>query len=114
MENKLFNFGLDLNTKSGFSVNASFRMTGKIPLNDPNSKYSAGYSLLDIKTTYVFTILKFLKTELNGGVNNALDTKYAANILPNAVGFGTAPPRYFYPGNPINFYGCFSVSYIFM
>nr|WP_315161485.1 TonB-dependent receptor [uncultured Flavobacterium sp.] len=108
-----FNFGVDLNTKNGFSVNTSFRTMGKIPLNDSNTKYSERYSLLDIKTTYVFTILKILKTELNAGVNNALDTKYAANILPNAVGFGTAAPRYFYPGNPVNFYGGFSVSYIF-
>ncbi len=110
---KQFNFGVDLNTKNGFSVNTSFRTMGKIPLNDSNTKYSERYSLLDIKTAYVFTILKILKTELNAGVNNALDTKYAANILPNAVGFGTAAPRYFYPGNPVKFYGGFSVSYIF-
>lgn len=110
---KQFNFGVDLNTKNGFSVNTSFRTMGKIPLNDSNTKYSERYSLLDIKTAYVFTILKILKTELNAGVNNALDTKYAANILPNAVGFGTAAPRYFYPGNPVNFYGGFSVSYVF-
>ncbi len=110
---KQFNFGVDLNTKNGFSVNTSFRTMGKIPLNDSNTKYSERYSLLDIKTGYVFTILKILKTELNAGVNNVLDTKYAANILPNAVGFGNAAPRYFYPGNPVNFYGGFSVSYIF-
>ena len=109
-----FNIGLDVNTKYGFSVNTSFRTTGKIPMNDSNTKYSEGYSLLDIKTTYVFTIVKALKTELNAGVNNALNTKYAANILPNAVGFGTALPRYFYPGNPVNYYGGFSVTYIFL
>lgn len=110
---KQFNFGVDLTTKNGFSVNTSFRTMGKIPLNDSNTKYSERYSLLDIKTTYVFTILKILKTELNAGINNALDTKYAANILPNAVGFGTAAPRYFYPGNPVNYYGGFSVSHVF-
>lgn len=110
---KQFNFGVDLNTKNGFSVNTSFRTMSKIPLNDSNAKYSARYSLLDIKMTYVFTILKILKTELNAGVNNALDAKYAANILPNAVGFGTAAPRYFYPGNPVNYYGGFSVAYVF-
>lgn len=112
--NRQWNFGIDLDTKIGFSLNTSFRGVGKIPLNDSNTKYSESYSLLDIKTTYVFTILKILRTELNAGVNNVLDTKYAANILPNAVGFGNAPPRYFYPGNPINFYGGFLVSYIFM
>ena len=108
-----FNFGLDLNTKYGFSVNTSFRTMGKIPLNDSNTKYSDRYSLLDLKTTYVFTILKILKTEFNAGINNTMNTKYAANILPNAVGFGNAAPRYFYPGNPVNYYGGFSVTYFF-
>lgn len=110
---KQLNFGLDINTKCGFSVNTSYRITGRIPMNDSNAKYSDGYSVLDIKTSYFFTILKVLKTELNAGVNNALDEKYAASILPNAVGFGTVPPRYFYPGNPVNYYGGFSVSYSF-
>ena len=110
---KQFNFGVDLNTKNGFSVNTSFRTMGKIPLNDSNTKYSERFALLDVKTTYVFKILKFITTELSAGVNNALDTKYAANILPNAVGFGTAAPRYFYPGNPVNFCGGFSAACIF-
>jgi iron complex outermembrane receptor protein len=110
---KQLNFGLDINTKQGFSLNTSYRIVGRIPMNDSNTKYSDSYSMLDIKTTYFFTILKVLKTELNVGVNNALDEKYAASILPNAVGFGTVPPRYYYPGNPVNFYGGFSVSYIF-
>ena len=111
-ENQL-NFGLDLITKYGFSVNTSFRTMAKIPLNDSNTKYSEGYCLLDVKTSYAFAILKFLRLELNAGINNALNTKYAANILPNAVGFGSAAPRYYYPGNPINYYGGFSVNYFF-
>jgi iron complex outermembrane receptor protein len=110
---KQLNFGLDVNTKKGFSVNMSYRIIGKIPMNDSNTKYSESYAALDIKTTYFFTILKVLRTELYAGVNNALDEKYAASILPNAVGFGNAQPRYYYPGNPINYYGGFSVSYIF-
>ncbi len=111
---KQLNFGLDINTKKGFSINMSYRIIGKIPMNDSNTKYSESYSLLDIKTSYFFTILKVLRTELNAGVNNALNEKYAASILPNAVGFGGVPPRYYYPGNPINYYGGFSVSYVFM
>ena len=111
---KQLNFGLDINTKKGFSVNMSYQIIGKIPMNDSNTKYSESYSLLDIKATYFFTILKVLRTELNAGVNNALDEKYAASILPNAIGFGNSQPRYYYPGNPINYYGGFSVSYVFM
>jgi hypothetical protein len=30
-----------------------------------------------------------LKTELSNGINNAGNTKYAASILPNAVGLET-------------------------
>ena len=110
---KQINFGLDISTKQGISLNTSYRIVGRIPMNDSNTKYSDSYSILDIKTTYLFTILKVLKTELNAGVNNALDEKYAASILPNAVGFGAVPPWYYYPGNPVNFYGGFSVTYIF-
>jgi iron complex outermembrane receptor protein len=110
---KQWNFGLDINTQYGFSLNTSYRTVGRIPMNDSNTKYTDSYSLLDIKATYFFTILKVLKTELNAGINNALDEKYAASILPNAVGFGTVAPRYYYPGNPMNFYGGFSVSYVF-
>lgn len=110
---KQWNLGLDIKTPFGFSVNTSYRTVGRIPMNDSNTKFSDSYSLLDIKTTYFFTILKVLKTELNAGVNNVLDEKYAASILPNATGFGTATPRYYYPGNPVNFYGGVSVSYIF-
>lgn len=108
-----WNLGVDISTESGFTLNTSFRSVGEIPMNDQNSKYSDSYSLLDIKGTYTFKIHKFIKTELTTGINNAINTQYAASILPNAVSFGSVPPRYYYPGNPRNFYGGISVSYIF-
>jgi iron complex outermembrane receptor protein len=108
---KQFNFGIDVNTKKGFGFNTAFRTVSQIPLNDANTKYSARYSLLDLKVAYSFTILKNLSMKANAGINNILNKQYAANILPNAVGFGTAAPRYFYPGNPVNYYGGFSVVY---
>ena len=111
--NQQWSLGLDVNTKKGFGLNISYLTVGKIPMNDANTKYSDAYSLLDIKTTYSFTILKVLTTTLSTGINNALNENYAASILPNAVGFGQAQPRYFYPSNPINYYGGFSVSYVF-
>lgn len=110
---KQLNFGLDVNTKKGISINMSYRIIGKIPMNDSNTKYSESYTSLDLKATYIFKLFKVLRTELNAGVNNALNEKYAASVLPNAVGFGVAQPRYYYPGNPINYYGGFSISYVF-
>jgi hypothetical protein len=35
------------------------------------------------------------------------DAKYAANVLPNAVGLALLLP-YFLSGNPVNYYGGFS------
>lgn len=111
--NKQLNLGLDFTTKNGFSINTSYRTTAKIPMNDANTKYTEAYALLDIKTSYTFKLLKVLKTELNAGVNNALNEKYAASIVPNALGFGSAPPRFYYPGNPVNYYGGISLTYLF-
>ena len=67
----------------------------------------------DIKMMYSFFIFKKLSTELFTGVNNLFNEKYAASILPNAVGFGGAAPRYFYPGNPINIYSGVKLQYLF-
>lgn len=83
-------------------------------MNDTNSKYSEKYQLLDCKAAYTFTLYKFLKTELSAGINNILNRNYAACILPNAVGFGSAPARFYYPGNPRNYYGGVAVAYLFL
>jgi iron complex outermembrane receptor protein len=112
--NQQWNTGIDLKTANGFIFNTSFTSVGKIPMNDSNTKYSESYTLLDIKASYSFTILEFLKTTLSSGINNLLDRKYAASILPNATSFGNATPRYYYPGSPISFYGGVSVSYLFL
>jgi len=66
-----------------------------------------------VKAGYGFYILKKVKMEVNFGIQNALNEKYAASILPNAVGFGSTPARYYYSGNPVNYYGGFSAVYAF-
>ena len=38
------------------------------------------------------------------GVNNLFNEKYASMLLINASSFGSNSPRYYYPGEPINFY----------
>ncbi|GEL11066.1 outer membrane protein [Flavobacterium glycines] len=111
--NVQLNAGLDLVTSMGLSFTASYRYTGKRYLDDANLKETKGYQLLDAKAGYVFYILKKLKMEMNAGVQNVLNEKYAASVLPNAVGFGTAPARYYYSGNPVNYYGGFNAVYTF-
>lgn len=111
--NSQFNFGFDLVSDMGLNFNVSYRLTGKMYLDDANSKETAGYELLDVKAGYGFYILKKVKMEVNFGIQNALNEKYAASILPNAVGFGSTPARYYYSGNPVNYYGGFSAVYAF-
>jgi iron complex outermembrane receptor protein len=111
--NVQWNLGFDLDTKLGLNFNANYGFFGKTPMNDTNSKYTESYQLLDAKVAYTFIILKKLKAEINTGVQNILNEKYSSSILPNAVGFGTVPPRYYYPGNPRNFYGGITFSYLF-
>lgn len=111
--NTQFNFGFDFVSALGLNFNASYRLTGKMYLDDANSKETAGYQLLDVKAGYAFFILKKVKMEINMGVQNVLNEKYAASVLPNAVGFGTVPARYYYPGNPVNYYGGLNVVYAF-
>jgi iron complex outermembrane receptor protein len=113
VSNVQWNLGFDFNTNFGLNFNTNFGFFGKMPMDDANSKYTKSYQLLDAKVAYTFIILKRLKIEINFGMQNILNEKYASSILPNAVGFGTALPRYYYPGNPSNFYGGIMFTYLF-
>jgi len=105
--------GIDLQSTFGWSLNVSMLSMGKMPLNDANTLFTASYAVTNIYTKYQFAIFNNLTAEMTAGVNNVLDKNYAASILPNAVGFGTALPRYYYPGNPLNVYGGVSMVYGF-
>jgi iron complex outermembrane receptor protein len=41
---------------------------------------------------------------LFAGVNNLTNTHYSAMLTVNAVAFGNAEPRYYYPGMPRHYY----------
>uniref|UniRef100_UPI00404AB9C5 TonB-dependent receptor family protein n=1 Tax=Gelidibacter sp. TaxID=2018083 RepID=UPI00404AB9C5 len=105
--------GVDLQSTFGWALNVSMLNMGKMPLNDANSLFSSSYAVTNINTTYQFALLKDLTAELSAGINNVFDKNYAASILPNAVGFGAALPRFYYPGNPLNVYGGVSLVYGF-
>ncbi|MFY8188062.1 MAG: TonB-dependent receptor [Flavobacterium sp.] len=108
-----WNVGISVNTKSGFSLTTNYGKTGQMFLNDANIFSTEAYQLLDLKASYSFPIFKKFLMQMNFGIQNVLDEKYAASILPNAVGFSNAPPRYFYPGNPRNNYGGLKLTYDF-
>ncbi|KFF05299.1 TonB-dependent receptor [Flavobacterium reichenbachii] len=107
------NAGISITTTLGIYLNSDFQYVDKMPLNDANSAYTDSYKIINLKTGYGFQILQHLSANIAAGVNNVTDEKYASLILPNAVGVGNALPRYYYPGLPTNFYGTFTLNYLF-
>ncbi|XCF05991.1 TonB-dependent receptor [Tamlana crocina] len=109
----IFNLGLSLNSKNGFYGNIHFQHVGEIPITDSNSLYSDSYNLSRLKTGFKTNLNKKLKLNLFFGLNNIFDTAYASQILINASSFGGNAPRYYYPGNTINFYTGINLNYLF-
>lgn len=107
------NAGLDFITTSGISLRATYQHEGEMTLNDANSQYREGYNLFHLKASWAPELFRNWNTEMFAGVNNVFDENYAASVIPNAVGFGGNAPRYFYPGNPRNYYAGVAVEYRF-
>ncbi|OYU80778.1 MAG: TonB-dependent receptor [Flavobacterium sp. BFFFF1] len=109
------------NAAAGITISApwsvygsiSWRYTDGIPLNDANTEKTGAYALTDVKLGYKHTFNGHFEAQAAFGINNIFNTKYAAMILPNAMGFGTNLPRFYYPGLPLNYYSGFSFKYIF-
>ncbi|MDT0648758.1 TonB-dependent receptor [Autumnicola edwardsiae] len=107
------NLGFDLSTDWGLTFYSNYRAVGEIPLNDSNSEYTENYQLVNLKAVYSLSVSDYFDINFNAGINNAFDEHYAASVVTNAVGFGGAAPRYYYPGNPRNYFGGVGVSYNF-
>jgi iron complex outermembrane receptor protein len=84
---------------------------GEMPMNDANSLYSDAYNILNLRLNYETQLFKSLGVQMNFGMNNVFDSQYASSILINATGFNNSEPRYYYPGNPRNYYGGVSFRY---
>ncbi len=108
---KKINAGINFFSNKGFSLNTNYLYVSKIPLNDSNSLFSNPYHIFNVKASYKKTVSKNIQLEINGGINNFTDEKYASSVLINATGFGNSEPRYYYPGNPRNWFGGVKVSY---
>ena len=93
------NLGGDLTWNNTLNLGFDWQFVDEMPLNDANTLYSEIYYVLNVRSSYNTMILK-TNTSFVLGVNNILDDNFAASVLPNAVGFGNNPPRYFYPSLP--------------
>jgi len=97
---------LKLKWLTGIDIETSIvlHMVGKQYLSDDNEGINPAYQTLDWNISYTRDFSTNFGFSLALGINNLLDQSYASMILINAPSFGGAPPRYYYPGMPRNFY----------
>ncbi|MBT8320672.1 MAG: TonB-dependent receptor, partial [Eudoraea sp.] len=105
------NFGLRIKDDQGFFWNNTFQYVDEIPLRDDNSLSSDSFLVYNTRIGIQKNLSSSLKLNLNAGVNNVFNTRYAQSVLINAVGFGGNEPRYYYPGNDRNFYANVRLAY---
>ncbi|TVZ27411.1 iron complex outermembrane receptor protein [Gillisia sp. Hel_I_86] len=108
-----FNSGFEIGYANNFTLFTNLLAVGEIMLNDANSLSTDNYQVIDIKARYDFKVFNNFEANISAGINNVLDEKYASSVLPNAVGFGGAAPRYYYPGNPRNYFVGVGLNYVF-
>ncbi len=103
--------GFSLQHAIGFDATLSFRHIGSQPITDANTLYSDAHQLVFTKIGYKRELFSGMTLHISAGINNLLDTSYASSILINASAFGGNEPRYFYPGQPRNFYSSVRLRY---
>ena len=74
-----------------------------MPVDDANSAYSDPFGITNIEGMFNKKIKRF-KFELKAGIQNIFDVHYASMLAVNAPAFGGNNPRYYYPGNPRNYF----------
>ncbi len=111
--NFTFNSSLNFEANSGFYGLINYNFVNKIPMRDDNSIFSEKYQLVNTKIGYRSSENKKVQFEIFVGINNIFDEKYASMLLINAGSFGNKPPRYYYPGEPVNYYSGMNLKYIF-
>ncbi len=101
---QILHFGINWQALKTLLFQSQIQYVGSQYLNDANSEKADEYLTIQLKTAYQFSIGKFVKLEIYGGVNNLTDARYASMISVNALSVGGNEPRYYYPGLPRNFF----------
>ncbi|WP_136480079.1 TonB-dependent receptor family protein [Cognatitamlana onchidii] len=102
---EVFNIGFVCESREGVYANVTHQYVGQIPITDSNNIYTKSYSLTNCKLGFKRILNKSININVFLGINNIFDEAYASQVLINASSFGGNAPRYYYPGNPVNYYG---------
>ncbi|HSO88664.1 MAG TPA: TonB-dependent receptor [Draconibacterium sp.] len=93
----------NINPTRNIGLNLWHRYTGKMAVNDANTDYSDAFGITNLEAKY-FGKIKKLKFEFKTGVQNIFDIHYSSMLAVNAISVGGNLPRYYYPGNPRNYF----------
>ncbi|MDO8951834.1 MAG: TonB-dependent receptor, partial [Draconibacterium sp.] len=93
----------NFNPTRNISLNLWHRYTGKMAVNDANTDYSDAFGITSLEAKY-FVKFNKLKFEVKTGIQNIFDITYASMLAVNAPAVGGRLPRYYYPGNPLNYF----------
>jgi iron complex outermembrane recepter protein len=107
------NAGISGELYGGLYAYLNFRRVGRMPMNDANTRYYGSYRVTNVTIGYKNRISDNLHADAFFFSGNVFNNKYASMILVNAPSFGNNPPRYYYPGNPLNFTAGIKLSYRF-
>lgn len=101
-----FDAGIDINTKPGLYMNATYFFSSRIALNDANTDFASAYDLLGLRIGYKKYISKETRLEVFAGAENILNEKYSLGNDINATGgryYNAAAGRNFYAGIILRF-----------
>ena len=93
--------GLDFAARAGFYANPTLSHQARLPLNDANTEYAAGYWVFGARAGWRRALPAGLALDVFGGLDNATDRNYSLGNDLNAFGgryFQPAPGRSWYGG----------------
>jgi iron complex outermembrane receptor protein len=93
----------DFEPAPGYGIRAWHRYTGEMPVNDANTNFTDSFGITNVEFRY-YRNLQSLQFKLTAGIQNIFDIHHASMLAVNAPAFGSAQPRYYYPGNPRNYF----------
>ncbi len=105
------NSGLQLTHANGLYMNTTHQFVDEISLLDANTLYSDSFTVFNTRMGYKKQLSPKFSIGTDFGINNIFNAKYAQSVLINTAAFGGAEPRFFYPGNGINYYGSLGLKY---
>jgi iron complex outermembrane receptor protein len=105
---------IDFRTAPGLYSQIEVLSSGKIPLDDFNSGYTDRWMVLNGKAGYAVSLKNRWGADISLSFNNITNTHYASMIVVNAPGTPAKPPRYYYPGMPLNFAFTVGLKYRFV